>query len=114
MVKTVAVFDELCNKELNIFIGESAQDNFHIINQARQYDLWFHVKNVASCHVILQLPTSKSKISKQTLNRCKELCIENSLKANDDSDVIYSTIKHIKKGEKLGSVYTKGSRTVTL
>ena len=114
MVKIATVFDELCKKDLNIMIGESAQDNVDIIHQARQFDLWFHVKNVPSCHVVLQLPTSKSKVSRSTLIHCKQLCINNSSKSNDNSDVICSSIKHIKKGEKLGSVYSKSSKTTIL
>ena len=40
-------------------IGKSSQENHDIIDKANPYDLWFHVSNYPSCHVICKLEDIK-------------------------------------------------------
>jgi predicted ribosome quality control (RQC) complex YloA/Tae2 family protein len=107
-MKTFTIYDTKLEKEVNIYLGQNAQDNWEIIDKANQYDIWFHVQDFSSSHVILQLPESKAKINKQTLYYCANLCKQNSKsKELNKVNIIYTKIKNITKGEKTGSVYTK-------
>ena len=45
-----------------LIIGQNAKDNHDIINNADPTDLWFHVYNFPSAHVILQPASKKVKL----------------------------------------------------
>ena|ERR1700744_1475363 len=107
-MKIQNIFDTKCEKELTIWIGTDAQDNWDIIDKASQFDYWFHLDDKPSCHVILRLPDKKTKVNKQSLIHCAALCKENSkYKDHKKITVIYTEIKNISKGEDVGSVFTK-------
>eukprot|EP01052_Picozoa_sp_SAG31_P086258 SAG31_NODE_46888_length_252_cov_1.013072_1_plen_53_part_01 len=37
-----------------ILVGQSAYENEQLVAQASPQDLWFHLEQLPSCHVILQ------------------------------------------------------------
>jgi predicted ribosome quality control (RQC) complex YloA/Tae2 family protein len=114
-MKVTSVFDTKCNEELNILIGQNAQENWDIIDMANQYDYWFHLADKPSCHVILQLPSKKSDINKQSLIHCAALCKENSKYATQKNiEVIYTERKNITKGDVAGSVLTKKTKIIRI
>lgn len=45
-----------------LIIGQNAKDNHDIIKQADPTDLWFHVSNYPSAHVILQPASDKAAL----------------------------------------------------
>jgi predicted ribosome quality control (RQC) complex YloA/Tae2 family protein len=90
-----------------IRVGETAQDNWNLIDESKQNDVWFHVDNVSSCHVVLTVGEIK-KPHKSVINYCAALCKAGSkLKNNKNVKIIYTEIKNIKKGDRPGSVITK-------
>ena len=102
------------NCKYEIKVGESAQENWDLIQTSEQNDVWFHVKNNPSCHVVLTVQPKKGP-HKSVINFCAALCKEGSKqKGNNNIIVIYTEIKNIKKGEKVGSVTTKSIREVRL
>jgi predicted ribosome quality control (RQC) complex YloA/Tae2 family protein len=107
-MKSVTIYDNKLEQELSISIGENAQDNWDIIDKSKQNDLWFHVENQPSSHVILSLPDSKSKCTGQTIIHCAKLCKQHSKFKNIPKiGIIYTEIKSISKGDKVGQVNTK-------
>ena len=56
-----------------IEIGQNKQDNFDIINSADLKDIWFHVSDIPSCHVILKTYNKTNKIPHQVIKRYKML-----------------------------------------
>lgn len=42
------------NEKYTIIIGENAKDNWNIIDMADQNDIWFHINNIPSPHIILK------------------------------------------------------------
>src|SRR5437016_4944551 len=106
------VFDNKLNENLTYIIGENAQDNWDLITASNQNDLWFHLQDHPSPHVVLKMPTVKNaekKISKQSIIHCAVEC-KNYSKFKDDRNkisIIYTEIKNITKGDKPGSVITK-------
>lgn len=96
-----------------VWIGQNAQDNWDIIKQANKHDIWFHVENYSSSHVILRLEDKKEKPTKQLLMECASICKEHSkYKNHPDIKICYTTIDNVSKGETVGSVYTKRTQTL--
>jgi predicted ribosome quality control (RQC) complex YloA/Tae2 family protein len=49
-----------------IVIGETAEENTEIISKAKQTDVWFHLANLPSCHVIISCD-KKNPLTKQMI-----------------------------------------------
>lgn len=64
-MKTEVLFIPALNKEITFIIGENAQDNFDIIDDLKPNDLWFHIHNESSCHVIASMPRDEKLNKKQ-------------------------------------------------
>jgi predicted ribosome quality control (RQC) complex YloA/Tae2 family protein len=110
------IFDNNLNDELIYIVGENAQDNWNLIDASSQNDLWFHLENHPSSHVVLKMPNIKNaekKISKQSIIHCAVECKNYSkLKNTKKVSVIYTEIKNVTKADKPGSVYTKKIRVI--
>lgn len=104
--------------EYTIRIGENAKDNWDIIDMSKQNDIWFHVSNHPSCHVILDMSSQLGKGTrphKSVLNYCAALCKEGSkVKDVKNIKVIYTEIKNIKKGDKVGAVISKNENVIVV
>ena len=88
-------------------IGESAQENWDIIKESNQNDLWFHIDKLPSCHVVLD--SKNKKFNNNDIKKCAELCKENS-KYSHKVTIIYTEIKNISiYKSKIGSVVVKKS-----
>lgn len=110
-MRTLKVFDSKSSLELTIFVGENAQDNWDIIDKANKFDIWFHLDDKPSCHVILQLPDKQTQVTGQTLVHCASLCKQYSKHKNEKNiPVIYTEIQNLTKGKDVGSVTTKKTR----
>lgn len=73
-----------------IIIGQNAQENTEIVANASQHDIWFHVENSPSCHVLLKVQ-DKTKLPIQVLKRCAYLCkIHSKAKYEKQSQIIYT------------------------
>ena len=95
------------NVEYLIYIGKDKSENWSLIDAAVPSDIWFHVKDVPSCHVILKCSGKLKDVPRQVLSRCFILCKQNSPKSNPNSEIIYTPIKNVKKGCHEGSVIIK-------
>ena len=91
-----------------IIIGENAAENDDIVKNARQTDLWFHLADFPSCHVIIE--SSKDfPVTKNMINYCAGLVKENTKYKNlSKVKVNYTSIKNIKRTEIKGQVIIKG------
>ena len=95
-----------------IRVGESAQENWDLIDSSKQNDLWFHVENNPSCHVVLSAESGKTP-HKSVINYCAALCKDGSkLKNNKNVNIIFTERKNVKKADTTGSVTTKNTRNV--
>ena len=90
-----------------ILIGENSKENWLIIDKSDSFDLWFHIDDSSSCHVIAQEDLrSLEKIDVNMLiNECAKLCRENTPKLRGKKViVIYTTVSNIRKCKEIGSV----------
>lgn len=99
-----------------IYIGENAQENWNLIDKSGQNDLWFHVENNPSCHIVLNI-NSRKKVHKSVINYCAKLCKENSkkyIKNSKKCKIIYTQIKNVSKSDKVGSVNIKNTKVIKI
>jgi predicted ribosome quality control (RQC) complex YloA/Tae2 family protein len=115
-MKTFKVFDNLINEELEIIMGKSADENWKIIDDSNENDIWFHLDDFPSCHVILKTKGKDLKeLNKQTFIHCASICKENSKYCNmKNISVIYTKIKNVKKADTVGSVTTTSTKKLKI
>lgn len=90
-----------------ILIGKNAADNWKIVDEAENRDLWFHVANHPSCHVILKAKDINFYNINLAAQRCKE---HSKLRNLTTVTVMYTTKDNIKKGQNVGEVIIKSNK----
>ncbi len=108
-------FDSL-NMSIEYIIGQNAIDNFKIIDEANEYDMWFHIENHPSCHVLCSIPDNISKKDLlKIIKRGALCCKENSkYKSEQSVSVIYTYVKNLVKTDIVGSVIANNSKSIKI
>ena len=87
-------------------IGENAQENDSLIDQAAPDDLWFHVYNKKSCHVIACLPEKIDKKNiKYIVSQGAVLCKQFSYPSEKNLAIVFTRRKYIEKTDIPGLVF---------
>jgi len=109
---TQQLFDTNVEMELTVYIGKNRHNNWELIDRANENDVWFHIVDQPSRHVILSLPDqiTYKQISKQTLQHCARLCI--TKKTTALTTIMYTEIRYVIKAKEIGSVYTSHTRNI--
>lgn len=107
--------DKLQNKELIIQVGETASENWELLKNSGHRDIWLHLDNHPSPHVFIRI-CSKSGVDKSTIRYAAELCKSHSKLKNiyDKTVVMYASVRHVKKGDNIGSVIVKKSNKISV
>jgi len=96
-----------------IIIGKNKHDNFQIIDDAIDTDVWFHVSGEPSCHIILKNTNKLKDIPRQVIKRCAYLCKKNShSKTQKNTPIIYTQIQNVIKTEIIGQVAVNTFKTI--
>jgi predicted ribosome quality control (RQC) complex YloA/Tae2 family protein len=114
-------------------VGKDADNNYQIIDESDKEDIWFHLKNSSSCHVIAclknikfnryddELPNyynidfdnldkkQKQQVIKQGALLCKQF---SKLKNQKNLEIIYTKIENVYKTETVGSVISYKTKTI--
>lgn len=91
----------------NIIVGENKYENSKIVKDSNEKDMWFHVENIPSCHVILKTNGLK-RIPRQVIKRCAYLCkINSKAKTLGKCNILYTFISNVKQTEIIGEVIVK-------
>ncbi len=102
---------------ITFYIGKNAQDNFDIIDIANENDLWFHLDDYTSCHVIgiindLKLNNKDERlIVKQGALICKKY---SKYKSDKNVNVMYTTVNNIRKTDQIGTVIVLKSKIISV
>ena len=103
------------NVEYNINIGHNKNNNWKIIDLAKNTDIWFHTENGPSSHVILQSEVPIRNIPIQVLKRCCCLCKTYSKsKTIAKCPIIYTTIDNIVKTDIIGQVVSQNTHKIII
>jgi len=113
-------FDDL-GLDITYYIGTNQTDNYKVIDSSiNPNDVWFHVNDCSSCHVLMVLPTAISHINKKTykkmIKRGALLCKENTKKtvSMQNVNITYTQLKNVFKTTHVGSVITQNTNMISI
>jgi predicted ribosome quality control (RQC) complex YloA/Tae2 family protein len=94
-------------QEYTIHIGQSREENTELVNTSDPENIWFHVANAPSSHVVLKTTCKVKEVPLQVIKRCACLCKSHSKsKSVPKCDIIYTQIENIESTEIVGQVNT--------
>ena len=103
------------NTTYTIIIGKNKNENWSIIDDASGSDLWFHISEMPSCHVILKTDEKINLVPRQVIKRCAYLCkINSSAKTLSKCDVIYAPVSNVKKTDIVGQVTVTQCKNISV
>jgi len=79
-----------------VMLGRSQKSNQEVLRAARAQDIWFHLKDRASSHVVVV--TDKQQLPQSVLERAAKLCVEFSVKQNGVYAVDYTKRREVRPG----------------
>lgn len=101
--------------EWTIVIGKNKEENWKIIDDASPSDIWFHMEDIPSCHVILKTTESLKNIGKDVIKYCGLMCKMNSKAKNERKTcIIYSEIENVRKTKNVGEVVVSTFKTLVV
>lgn len=91
-----------------ILVGQNRNENDQLVAQSQQTDLWFHLKDLPSCHVILECDKD-NEATKEMINYAAQLVKENTKYKNYKKITVeYTEIKNVYRTKTPGLVTIKG------
>jgi predicted ribosome quality control (RQC) complex YloA/Tae2 family protein len=110
----IEVYNYECTN-YTIIVGKNKNENYEIIDESMDTDVWFHVNNEPSCHVILKNTNKIRDIPLQVIKRCAYICkINSKAKTQKKCNVIYTQIKNVVKTEHVGKVAVSSFKSVNI
>ena len=99
-------------------VGQNAHENFNIIDKSNPDDIWFHISQVSSCHVIATIPSEKKYDKKQLKKIAVQgavICKQNSKYNSDQAvHVMYTKVQNVEKTCTIGSVIVDTYKTIII
>lgn len=114
-MKTETIFVQGLKREILFHIGKNKGENFEVIDNGKSNDIWFHAKNISSCHVVCEVPEDIDKKKLRYIVKVGALLCKNNtnkLKSQKNVEVIYTEIKNITKTTIPGCVTTENTKTI--
>ena len=103
-------------------VGKNAQDNFDLIDAASPTDLWFHIRDHASCHVVAALPHRMEEEIQYNKKQLRHIATQGAVickqhskyKSESNVQVMYTQIQHVVKTATVGMVTVSTYRTIEI
>ena len=109
---------------IKFYLGENAEDNWDLFEKSKEINenyIWFHLNSFASPYVIMYASMDDIKTLNYGAGLCLDfdsylnygagLCLENSKYSYlQDTKIIYSELKKLKKGDKVGEIIISGKK----
>ncbi|MGG7073908.1 NFACT family protein [Campylobacter sp. 9BO] len=80
--------------EYKISIGKNEKGNIELLKNSRKNDVWMHMKDIASAHVIIK--TNKLNPSDEILNFAAKICVNFSVSGAGRYEVDYTKRQNVK------------------
>jgi predicted ribosome quality control (RQC) complex YloA/Tae2 family protein len=119
-MKTETIYFEKLGFEITYYIGKNSADNFDVIDMGSPNDIWFHIENVSSSHVVMILPDNGHKLNSKIYNTILKqgalFCKQNTKKmvSMQNVNITYTKLKNVFKTTRPGSVITQNTKTITI
>ena len=88
-----------------VLVGRNSNENQKLLEIAKANDLWMHIRNVRSSHVIIK--TDKQNLPDSVIQAAAKLCVDFSVKNPGDYEVDYTKRKFVKVQEGSSVLYNK-------
>jgi predicted ribosome quality control (RQC) complex YloA/Tae2 family protein len=99
------------SQEYTILVGQTREENAELVNTSEPENVWFHVANTPSSHVILKTTCKIKEIPLQVIKRCACLCKSHSKsKSTPKCDIIYTKIENVESTNVIGQVNTDSAK----
>jgi predicted ribosome quality control (RQC) complex YloA/Tae2 family protein len=96
-------------EEKIIKIGQSAKENWDLIDCSNKNYIWLHLDSFPSCHVVIEVENPSNELLLEGARLCKENTKYRYMK---NLKICYTTISNLIKGNEIGSVSYKSNRKV--
>jgi len=117
-MKTTSRYISALGDDVEYIIGQHASENFKIIDDSKEDDIWFHINNEPSGHVIAIIPDTikfSKKQLRQIITQGALVCKENSkYKSQRDLEVVYAYVKNVEKTNIVGKVMITNSKIISV
>jgi predicted ribosome quality control (RQC) complex YloA/Tae2 family protein len=91
-------------KDYKIGVGKNQKGNIKLLKEAKMSDIWLHLKDIPSTHVIIR--TNKTKVDDEVLEFAAKLCVNFSTSSKGDFIVDYTQRKNVRVREGAKVNYT--------
>ncbi len=92
-------------EDYKVFVGRNSNENQKLLEIARANDLWMHIRDVPSSHVIIR--TDKQNLPQSVIEAAAKLCVDFSVKNPGEYEVDYTKRKFVKVQEGSSVFYNK-------
>jgi predicted ribosome quality control (RQC) complex YloA/Tae2 family protein len=92
-------------EDYKVLVGRNSKENQKLLEIAKANDVWMHVRDIPSSHVIIR--TDKQNIPDSVLKNAAKLCVDFSVKNPGDYEVDYTKRKFVKVQEGSNVLYNK-------
>jgi len=88
-----------------VLVGRNSNENQKLLEIAKANDIWMHIRDVRSSHVIIK--TDKQNLPDSVIHAAAKLCVDFSVKSPGDYEVDYTKRKFVKVQEGSSVLYNK-------
>jgi len=92
-------------EDYKVLVGRNSNENQKLLKIAKANDLWMHIRDIPSSHVIIK--TDKQNLPDSVIQAAAKLCVDFSVKNPGDYEVDYTKRKHVKVQEGSSVLYNK-------
>ena len=104
---------------LEAWIGKSAHENIKLLRQAKPWDLWVHLADHPSCHVVIRRPRGHS-VSHQSLLEVGKWAVRMTFGEKSQScrgdyfEILYTECRYVSpiKGDRVGRVTYRNEKVI--
>lgn len=91
--------------DYKVLVGRNSQENQKLLQLAKANDLWMHIRDIPSSHVLIR--TDKQNLPQSVIESASKLCVDFSVKKAGEYEVDYTKRKFVKVQEGSSVLYNK-------
>jgi predicted ribosome quality control (RQC) complex YloA/Tae2 family protein len=118
-MKTIEKYIDCIKTNVLFKVGGNAAENHQLIGDSAPNDIWFHIADYSSCHVVADISNLSIEMNKKAVAKIvtqgAALCKQFSRQKSDKNvAVIYTKIENVTPTSTPGQVTTLNTKTITI